>query len=80
MFTEMFKDFFLYGFLINFAVLLWWAGFIFFASDWLFKVHHKMIGITREQFNFTHYMGMAIFKLANFMLFGVPYIALAISQ
>lgn len=80
MFMGILKDFFLYGFLINFAVLLLWWGFLVAFPDWIFKVHHKMIGITREQFNGTHYMGMAIFKLANFMFFGVPYICLVFAK
>lgn len=76
--TAFLKDFFLYGSLINMGILIWWAGFILFASDLVYKVHSKFVGVTREQFNGAHYNGMAFFKLANFMFFGVPYICLVI--
>ncbi|MCO4792352.1 MAG: hypothetical protein KC493_01475 [Bacteriovoracaceae bacterium] len=75
---EFFKNFFLYGFLINLAILFWWAGFLFFLPDWIYKAHRTFVGITREQFNGTHYAGLAFYKLANFVFFGVPYIVLVI--
>ena len=77
---EFMEDFFLYGFFINICILIWWAGFLVTVPDFVFGIHHKIIGVTREQFNGTHYIGLAFFKLANFIFFGVPYLAILLSK
>ena len=71
-------DFFLYGFLINFAILIFWAFAIMVAKQTVKNYHAKFIPLTDEQFNFAHYMGLAIFKLMIFVFFLVPYIVLRI--
>jgi len=75
---EFLKDFFLYGFLINLGIFLWWAGWLFFFSDGIYRAHKTFVGVTREQFNGTHYAGLAFYKLAIFIFFGVPYITLKV--
>lgn len=77
---EFMKDFFLYGFLINFGILLWWFAFLLLAPDWVYGIHKRMVGITREQFNGSHYNMMGFYKLTNFLFFGVPYIALCLAS
>ena len=75
--TEVFtKDFFLWGFFLNLGILLWWFGFYVFANDWLFNFHTKIFKISRESYDMIHYSGMAMYKIANFTFFLVPYIAL----
>ena len=64
--------------LINLGILLWWFLFITLAHDWTYRIHSRFYNIPMERFDSIHYAGMMFFKLANFMFFIVPYLALRI--
>ncbi len=64
--------------IINIGILTWWALFIMFAGDFVFRMHSKLFKMTREQFFGIHYAGIMAFKLAVFSLNVVPYLALRI--
>jgi hypothetical protein len=66
--------------LINLGILLWWFLFITLAHDWIYRMHSRFYKIPVESFDTLHYAGMMIFKLANFMFFIVPYLALRIVE
>lgn len=74
----MFKNFLLWNFIINIGLLLWWFLFIVFAGNFVYKMHNKFIPVTREHFNSIHYAGIAVYKIANLVLFLVPYIVISI--
>jgi len=63
---------------INFGILLLWFGMIVLMRDFVYRTHSKFFKITTDQFNFAHYMGLAIFKVAVIAFNLVPYIALCI--
>ena len=63
---------------INIGVLLWWAGFLMFAGDWVYRVHGKWFPMPRERFNGIHYTGMMYFKLFVLAVNIAPYLALRI--
>jgi len=64
--------------IMNMGLLLWWVGFLAFASDWVYRMHSRFFPIERAHFNAIHYAGIATFKIAIFMLNVVPYLALRI--
>lgn len=66
--------------IINYAILIIWFVAFFAAHDWLFGLHARFgFRLSAEQFDFAHYMGMAIYKLGIMLLNLVPYLALRIA-
>lgn len=76
--VDMIRDVLLWCFVINMGLLLWWALFLMFAHDWVYRMHSKWFKISVETFNAIHYAGMAFFKICIFMFNIVPYLALLI--
>ena len=76
--VNFFKEFFLYSFIFNFAVLIFWFLLMVFGADLIFNKHQQFFKISREQFNGINYMLIGAFKLANFTIFLAPYMALRI--
>lgn len=65
--------------LINMGLLLWWFFVIVFARDWVYRLHCRFYNITEEHFNTLHYAGIMFYKIALWVFFIVPYIALRIA-
>lgn len=63
---------------INFALLIWWAVFIIFAHDWVYRIHTKWFNLNLERFDAIHYSGMAFYKLSIILFNVAPYLALRI--
>lgn len=76
--VQMLRSAFLWCFIINTALLLWWFLFITFAHDWVYRMHSRWYSLSVERFDAIHYAGMMIFKTAIFILNFVPFIALCI--
>ena len=76
--VEIVRDMLAWSSVINIGILIYWALFLCFAHDWVYKMHTKWFNITREQFDVLHYAGMMFFKVAVFMFNIVPYLALRI--
>jgi len=66
----------LWCWIINFAVLLIWAGMFMLARDWMHRFHGRWFRLSGEQFDMIHYSGIAIYKLAIILFNLVPWIAL----
>ncbi len=64
--------------LLTWGFLLLWLVIYFSMSNFTFRVHSRMFGITRQQYEVANYCGMGLLKLAAFVLFVVPYVALKI--
>lgn len=73
-----FQDFLLRSAVLNMLLLLWWFLFFAFAHDWMYRLHSRWFTISVEKFDAIHYAGMAFYKIAIFLLFLVPYLALLI--
>lgn len=69
----------LYCALLNYGVLLVWFLVFSLAHDWIYRLHGRWFRLSREQFDATHYTGMAIYKMGVLLLNLVPYAALSIS-
>ena len=63
---------------INLGLLSWWAAFIVFAHDFVYRLHTRWFRLPVERFDAIHYAGIVAFKLATLTLFVVPWIALKI--
>jgi hypothetical protein len=70
--------FFLWCFIINLGLLLWWFLMFVFAHDLVYRWHSRWFALSRERFDAIHYQGMTFFKIAIFALNLVPYLALLI--
>ena len=68
----------LWSLIINAGLLLWWFILFMVAHDWMHRVHGKWFQLSVGQFDAIHYAGMGIFKIAIFVFYLVPYIALTI--
>lgn len=78
MIIDFMRDAFLWCFIINMGILIWWAGFIIFAKEWVYKMHSKFYQLSKESFSMIHYAGIVLFKVFIFAFNLVPYIALRI--
>lgn len=63
---------------LNIGLLIWWAAFIIFAHDWVFRFHGKWFNLNYEQFDMVHYAGIAFYKLSIILFNLMPYLALRI--
>ncbi len=75
---DLIRDAFLWCFIINIGILLWWFLFFKLAHDWMYKIHGKWFKLSVDKFDAIHYAGMAFFKICIFLFNIVPYFALRI--
>lgn len=75
---DMLMKFFAWSTVINFALLIWWAAFIIFAHDWVYRIHTRWFYLNLERFDAIHYGGMAFYKLSIILFNVAPYLALRI--
>ena len=72
------QSFFGWCALLNMAVLTIWWMMILVASDWIYRLHTRWFGMSRETFDAMHYGGMGLYKVAIYLFFIVPWLALVI--
>jgi hypothetical protein len=63
---------------LNIALLLWWAFFMIFAHDWVYRMHSKWFYLEQQRFDAIHYAGIAFYKLSIIIFNVAPYLALRI--
>jgi len=64
--------------ILNIALLTWWALFMIFAHDWVYRIHTKWFHINTVQFDAIHYSAIAFYKLSIILFNVAPYLALRI--
>ncbi|MAM69655.1 MAG: hypothetical protein CMP91_00735 [Gammaproteobacteria bacterium] len=62
--------------LINYIVLLIWAGFILFGRQFVYRLHGSFFKLSNEQFDMIHYTAMAAYKLLILVFNLVPFVVL----
>ena len=64
--------------LINFAILLWWWGWLALGGDFVYRVHRELLQVqlSRPAFDTIHYAGMSLYKLLVLVFNLVPYLVL----
>ena len=65
---------------INYIVLIVWFVAFIFAHDWLLAIHTRWFKLSPDQFDFAHYLGMAVYKIGILLFNLVPYLALRIAR
>lgn len=78
--VELIREFLLWCAVINIALLLWWLLLFSLAHDWLYRFYGKWFRLSVERFDYSHYLGMALFKLGIFLFNLVPYLALLLVE
>ena len=53
-----------------------WFVFCILLGDWVYSVHGSMNSMTRQQFDVTHYCGIAALMTGTFTLFLLPYLSI----
>ena len=61
---------------INLGILFYWFLAIFFAQEWVFRVHTWWFEISKETFAEINYTMMGYYKLAVILLNVTPYLVL----
>ncbi|MGM0563557.1 MAG: DUF6868 family protein [Pseudomonadota bacterium] len=74
--TEFWIPFLGYNLAFNYALLLFWALMMLFASNTVYRLHSRWFPISRENFNAIHYAGMAFYKILIFVFCLMPLLAL----
>jgi hypothetical protein len=72
------KEFLLYCVILNYAILLIWAGAFIFAHDWMYRMHGRWFKLPVETFDTIHYKCLAGYKIGIILLNLVPWIALCL--
>lgn len=75
---EFARDFLLWCFVVNYAILLGWFAAFVFAHDSMFKLHGRWFHLSQERFDGIHYAGMALYKVGIILFNVTPYVALRI--
>lgn len=70
------KRFLLWSLVLNYGLLLVWAGAFIGAHDWMYRLHGRWFRLSVEAFDAVHYAGMAAYKIGIFLLNLAPLIAL----
>jgi len=69
---------FLWCFILNFLVLMLWFLILVFGGSLAHSIHSSFYDITRQQFDLLWYGGMGLFKIAIFLFYLCPYLAIKI--
>ncbi len=72
------SDFLLWCLLLNYAVLLVWAGVFIFAHDWMYAIHSRWFRIAPDRYDMMHFGALAVYKTGVLLFVLVPWIALQI--
>jgi len=65
---------------INYGLLLWWFVYYMLAHEWMHRFAAAWFHLTIEQFDAINFAGILFYKVAIFLFFIVPCIALYIVE
>ena len=74
--TEFLEQFFLYGTILNYGLILLTFFLYLVMKDFVYNLHGKMFGISKEFMQQTWYIYLAIHKLLTFVFWLIPYIVI----
>ena len=63
-------------FVLAICLLLFSFVFYLLAADWAYSIHSRWFELSRLHFDLMYYYAMAFFKMASFLFFLLPYIAI----
>jgi hypothetical protein len=74
------KEALLWCVVINYALLLIWAGIFIYAHDWMYRIHTHWFKLSLETFDAMNLAGITIYKLGIILLNLAPLAALYLSS
>jgi len=74
------KETLLWCVVINYALLLIWAGIFIYAHDWMYRIHTRWFKLSLETFDAMNLAGITIYKLGIILLNLAPLAALYLSS
>ncbi|SFH86338.1 hypothetical protein SAMN04515618_104234 [Collimonas sp. OK307] len=74
------RDVLLWCVVVNYALLLIWAGICIYAHDWMYRICTRWFKLSVETFDTMNLAGIAIYKLGIILLNLVPLVALYLSS
>ena len=75
---ELFRAILGWSALINIGILTLWFLMVAVARDWMYQLHSRFYNIPEAHFDSLHYAGMMFYKIAVWLFFIAPYLALRI--
>lgn len=75
---QILTSFFMWCTIINVALLVVSSLIMLALSDWIYGIHSKLFGISREAFDIIIYSFLGFFKVMVFVFNLVPWVALLI--
>jgi len=70
------KEFLQWCVLLNYALLLYWAGIFIFAHNWLYQLLSRWFKLSIEHFDALNFAGMTVYKVGIILFNLVPLFAL----
>ena len=70
------KDFLLFCTIVNYVMLLIWAGAFILAHDWMYKLHSRWFKLSQESFDSALYLMLGTYKILIVFFNLVPWIVL----
>lgn len=73
------RSFFLWCTIINGGMLVLSSLMLMCGGGWVYRIHSKLFGISRDAFNIMIYCFIGLYKIFWIMFNVVPYVALVIA-
>lgn len=78
--TTLIKDVLLWCVVLNYVVLLSWAGVFIFARGWMYRMHSRWFKLSDDAFDAMHYGGIAIYKIGIILFNLIPLVAFGLTS
>ena len=75
---EALTTFFMWSTIINGGIFVYWAVFIFFMPDFVYKIQSKWFNISRESYDVVIYSFLGLYKIFFIIFCLTPYLSLLI--
>nr|MBV6629449.1 hypothetical protein [Oceanococcus sp. HetDA_MAG_MS8] len=72
------RMFLVWSAVLGLGLLTYWFVMLRLAGNWVYRLHSRYFQITRQDFDRIQYTGMLVLKLAIFLFFIIPALALVI--
>ncbi len=76
---EFIRNVLMWCFIINAGMIMFWFIIITACGNLVYRLHSKLFKVSREQFDAIHYAGIVFYKIVIFVLFVIPYVAIALA-
>ena len=63
-------------FVLGYVLLLVWVGVYLLAGDWLYRLNAALFGVTKQEMNLLHLVGITFVKCCVLLFFLFPYVAI----